>query len=113
MQKQIQKLIKDNDEKDDLIQNIKNDKLQLEQLLRQGSGQQDLQLEALKQKLSNAEHDKERAENKKNRIKIELDSVIKQKNDIDQENRNLEKTIELMKNEAKERKNKTNEIILE
>ena len=107
LQKQIQKLTKDNDEKDDLIQNIKNDKLQLEQLLRQGSGQQDLQLEALKQKLSNAEHDKERAENKKNRIKIELDSVIKQKNDIDQENRNLEKTIELMKNEAKERKNKT------
>ena len=48
------------------------------------------QLEALKQKLSNAEHDKERAENKKNIIKIELDSVVKQKTEIDVQNRKLE-----------------------
>jgi chromosome segregation ATPase len=107
LKKQVGQLKKENDEKDDLIQNIKNDKLQLEQLLRQGSGQQDVQLEALKQKLSNAEHDKERAENKKNRIKIELDSVVKQKTEIDDQNRKLESIIEVLKNEAKERKTAT------
>ena len=63
------------------------------------------QLQALKQKLSNAEHDKETAENKKNKLKIELDSLIKQKNKMEAENRGLEAVIDKLKDEAKERKN--------
>ena len=110
LKKQVSQLKKENDEKDDLINNIKNDKLQLEQLLRQGSGQQDVQLEALKQKLSNAEHDKERAENKKNRIKIELDSVVKQKTEIEGqyfEQQNIkDKPIEINEEDVKENKTK-------
>ena len=65
----------------------------------------DFQLQALKQKLSNAEHDKETAENKKNKLKIELDSLIRQKNKMDAENRALETVIDKLKDEAKERKN--------
>ena len=103
--KQIKVLKKENFEKEDLIKNIKEDKLQLEELLRQSSGQVDVQLQALKQKLSNAEHDKETAENKKNRLKIELDSLIRQKNKMDAENRALETVIDKLKDEAKERKN--------
>ena len=103
--KRINILQKENHEKEDLIKNIKEDKLQLEELLRQSSGQVDFQLQALKQKLSNAEHDKETAENKKNKLKIELDSLIRQKNKMEAENRSLEKVIDKQKDEAKERKN--------
>ena len=103
--KKLKVLQKENFEKEDLIKNIKEDKLQLEELLRQSSGQVDFQLQALKQKLSNAEHDKETAENKKNKLKIELDSLIKQKNKMEAENRGLEAVIDKLKDEAKERKN--------
>jgi chromosome segregation ATPase len=89
----------------------KNEMVELEKQISAGENRGEVQVGALRQKLSNAEHDRDRAENMKRKVKEELKIAIAQRTGLEEENNSLKSRVDALKAGAKDRKRTTKAFV--